>query len=231
MIGEKKAVQAKEGKLLPVLKKFVSKNTAEFSNIKGNLLSTTPKADMKVIMVTSSTQGEGKTISSLSLAYTLANLSKDKVLLVDGSLKSPLIHKLFGLEPDPGLSDIIADNINYSSAIKSTDVDNLYIMPFGSKSANTVINTNYKNLEGIFGTLRNEYDYIIYDGRSILDSSDTTIIAKHFDGILMVIECEKVKWEVVQTAKTKLESAGGTIFSSILNKRKYYIPKFLYGLM
>jgi len=71
--------------------------------------------------------------------------------------------------------------------------------------------------------------FVIVDGSSVLGSSDVSLIADSFDAVAIVVQCEKTKWEVLQMTAKKIETSGGNLLGVILNSRKYYIPKFLYG--
>ena len=72
------------------------------------------------------------------------------------------------------------------------------------------------------------FNYILFDGSAVIGFSDTLAIAKFFDSVVLVIECGKTKWEVVQVASEKLSLVKGKKLGTILNKRSYPIPERLY---
>ena len=78
-------------------------------------------------------------------------------------------------------------------------------------------------------SLRSRFDYVFFDTGPVLNSSDVALMARHFDGVIVVVECERTKWEVLELAKAKIVNVNGKILGVVLNKRQYYIPAGLYG--
>ena len=72
---------------------------------------------------------------------------------------------------------------------------------------------------------RHHYDFVIIDAAA---SSDGFALARHVDGVILVVEAEYTRWPVVQNFKDRLVSSGANILGVVLNKRRYYIPSFLY---
>jgi Mrp family chromosome partitioning ATPase len=82
---------------------------------------------------------------------------------------------------------------------------------------------------GKLKSLMARFDYVVFDGDSLLTSSNASMIVKHFDGVVLVVECERTKWEVLRLAREKVQNVGGNVLGVVLNKRRYYIPRGLYG--
>jgi capsular exopolysaccharide synthesis family protein len=219
----------KIGMLSQDLKTELMENGRELSAVEGNLLSVAESRHIKKIFITSCFTSEGKTVSAISMAYALSTSANAKVLLVDGNLHFPKIHELFNVKAIPGLSDLLIANADYSSVVRETEYQSLNIMPHGTGISDTLGVFRSKIFKDKLDFLSQSFDYIIFDGSSILSSSEAALTAKHFDGIILVIECEKTKWEVVQLAIEKIRNVGGIILGVVLNKRKFYIPKILYG--
>lgn len=76
--------------------------------------------------------------------------------------------------------------------------------------------------------LRQQFDLIIFDSPSAIGSTDAIALAAASDGVVLVVEAEKTRRQVVQEIKTRMEKAGGNILGVILNKRRNYIPRFIY---
>lgn len=210
-------------------KRLISGNKRELLNFKGNLMSTATGKTVKSIMVTSAMNGEGKTTAALSLAYTLAVNAKDNVYLADGSWNAPKMDKVFNFGEVPGISDYFRDDIDLNEIVRQTQTANLSVIPFGKKTSNSMEILKPAVLKEKIDELKSRCDYLIFDAASIMGSSDMAVLSTFFDGVILVIECEKTKWQVVELAKSKLESAGANIVGVVLNKRKFYIPRWLYG--
>jgi capsular exopolysaccharide synthesis family protein len=163
------------------------------------------------------------------MAYGLSTNANAKVLLVDGNPYSPKIHELFNVNRSPGLSDMLLSKAEYNELLIRTEYENLAIIPNGTKVSNMIDIFRSETFKDKLNFLKQRVDYLILDGPSVLSSSDASVISKHFDGVILVVECEKTRWEVVQLAKDRIDKIGGNILGIILNRRKYYIPKALYG--
>ena len=218
----------KIGKLSQTVKEIIENNMSELSAIKGNLLSATKGVDVKTFLISSSKPGEGKTIAAISMALGLAAL-KSRVLLIDGNLRNPTLHQHFNIDVTPGLSDLFLSNADYNEVLHGTEQSELMVLPSGTKIYDSVEIFKSELFKKKLEDLKQMFDYVILDGHSILVSSDISLIAKYFDGTIIVVESEKTKREVVCLAKEKISNVGGNPIGAVLNRRKYYIPKVLYG--
>jgi protein-tyrosine kinase len=104
-------------------------------------------------------------------------------------------------------------------------------MTGGSIPSDKPMPFNEDALKARLGEVREQFDYVIFDGNSVFGSSEVVSFAKHFDAVVLVVECEKTKWEVLQMASEKIQKAGGDVLGVVLNKRKYYIPDSIYRIM
>ena len=214
---------------IPEIKKLFKEKKSEFYSIKGQLLSVAGNRDIRTILVTSCYPKEGKTTAALSIALALTDETDFKILLIDGNFRSPILHAYFNIERSPGFSDIFTSTSETSLTFHSTEVESLVVIPNGTKLANPLRILNEETFNEKLKALSEGFDYVIVDGTSIFGFSDTLVTAKYYDGIVMVVECERTRWEVVQEAKERLENVGGKILGVVLNKRNYYIPKAIYG--
>ena len=209
--------------------KQLSSNFKELSMIDGNIVGL--KKDAKTIYVTSCFDEEGKTISAINIAYGLSVYAGRNVLIVDGNLRAPQIHRLFNVDIYPGLLDVLYSNIRLEEVIVPTEYNNLTIMTGGSTTTEKPVTYNEDALKTLLGQTSEKFDYVIFDGNSVFSSSEVVSFAKHFDAVILVVECEKTKWEVLQMASEKIQAAGGTAIGVVLNKREYYIPDSIYRIM
>ncbi|NQT92509.1 MAG: CpsD/CapB family tyrosine-protein kinase [Lentisphaerae bacterium] len=210
------------------VKRLIGANEAELAGIAGNLLSAAKGREVKTVFVTSSRNSEGKTTAAIALAQSLAANGRNKVLLIDANLRSPRLHELFEVAGSPGLTDLFLGNGDESQVMRDTEYGGLTVLPYGS-GASSVDAFKPEVLSQGLANLKSKFDYIVCDGDSVIPSSDAAMVAKHFDGIVFVVECEKTKWELLQAATEKIENIGGNILGVVLNKRRFYIPRGLYG--
>ena len=205
----------------------LQKNLHELALVQANILSLQNGVKVKTIYVTSCFNEEGKTTAAISMAHALS-INKNKVLLVDGNPRAPILHTCYHTAQDPGLSRLL-DNpeLSQSDLSQTTFYPNLNLLPFGST---TTSRPNLLAENGISTFLKEyaqKYDYIIMDGHS-MTGSDTSMIAAQFDAIVIVAQCEKTKWEIVKQASQRMTLMGGNVLGIVLNRRKFYIPNFIY---
>ena len=214
-----------DGKIQGIL----NMNIGSLAGVQGGLVSASGEQEVKSVLVTSCNRQEGKTITAVSMASALANQSGAHVLLVDGNLQAPMVHKMFNVSPDPGFADVASSRATMEDGLRKTEDERLIILPIGASPEALAGQLRSGEIAGQLQTLGQHFDYLIYDGPSIFEASDPSTVAKHFDGIALVVECERTRWEVVQDAAERLNKAGGNILGVVLNKRQYYIPKAFYG--
>lgn len=219
----------RKGELNEAHRQILMQNLGAFAGIQGGLLSAAEHRDVRTILITSCNRGEGKTVAASGMAYTLAGPANADVLLMDGNLSAPALHTLFAVAPEPGLSDYLATDIALDEAVCPTSLPHLLLMPCGRAAASLFDLTRSDTLTKRLASLKSKFDYVICDGSSVFGSSDASLIAGFFDGVVLVVECERTRWEVVRDAKERLTKAGGRILGVALNKRRYYIPKALYA--
>jgi len=143
-------------------------------------------------------------------------------------MRAPRLHELFEVAGSPGLTDLLLGSADDSQVMRDTEYDGLTVLPYGSGSSAADAFKPETLSQGLTN-LKGKFDYVVCDGDSVIPSSDASVVAKHFDGIAFVVECEKTKWELLQAATEKIENVGGNILGVVLNKRRFYIPRGLYG--
>ncbi|MBF0343724.1 MAG: CpsD/CapB family tyrosine-protein kinase [Nitrospirae bacterium] len=228
MVDSKKAVDDKVF-LSEKVFSLIKRNEREQANFIGHLTVAKREHGYKKILVTSANNFEGKTTTAINISYSISKATNESVLLVDGNIHKPTIFKLFNTVNTPGLTEYFLGQEDYYASIQATMYNNLTIMPSGLEISNSNDLYDASIFENKLNELKARFNYIIYDSHSVLSYPDTSIIARYFDAIVIVVECEKTKYDVIQQAKDKLESVGGKIWGVVMNKRKFYIPRFLYG--
>ena len=172
---------------------------------------------MKVINVTSSMQGEGKSTVITNLAVSFANLEK-KVLLLEGDLRNPSVHRMFNISNINGLTDILLNNKNFAECVHCTEVKNLHILTCGAVPPNPSEILSSKKMKDFINELREYYDYIFIDTPPIGVVTDAGIISTYSDGCVFVVGSKQCDIEMAKIAKKRLEDVGANIIGAVLNK-------------
>ncbi len=206
--------------------KLLNANYRQLSIVESGLLS--KKRAIKTVYVTSPFRGSGKTIAAVSMAYALSVFGGNDTLLVDGHFQSPQIHRLFNVRNSLGLSDALTQQATALDVIVPTAYDHLFVVVNGNRS-NIQVSYEGEMIDKILRVYSAGFNYVIFDGAAVFASPEPAFFAPYFDGVVVILECEKTKWEVAQMTVEKILDAGGHVTGIVLNKRKFYVPRAVYN--
>ncbi len=187
--------------------------------IRTNLLFSSIDNPVRSILMTSSSTGEGKSFISANLAVAFAQAGV-KVLVVDCDLRRGRQHKIFNIDNEKGLSNLLLDDVekNYKKYIKKTRYENIYVLPMGIVPPNpSELLASAKNKQ-LVKLLKNNFDLVIYDGVPIGGLTDSIIMADLVDKIVIVSAYKSTPVEFLQNTKKALEKFNDKIAGVILNK-------------
>ena len=180
----------------------------EFSNIDKNI---------KVINITSTKQGEGKSTVIANLAVTFANSNK-RVLILDGDLRNPTVHKMFQISNKKGITDVLRGHKTFIECINTTQVENLHVVACGTRPQNPSEILGSQRMKDLVKNLRDEYDYIFIDTSAIGIVTDAGIVSTYTDGTIFVVASQDAKVDRIKEAKKSLEMVNANILGVVLNK-------------
>ena len=193
------------------------------------LLHTARSQSMQVVMVTSATQGEGKTSITSQLATSMATAGM-RTLIVDCDLRNPSIHKLFDIGMSPGVSEILLQEVDPSDAIQPTSVPNLWVIPAGQCSNRVVAALAQGHpLETLFNRLRGQFDFVIVDSCPVLPVADALLIGQHVDGVLFSIMQDISQIPKVVLASEKLNQLNIPLLGAVVNGIKQDVYSYGYN--
>ncbi|MFZ5517051.1 MAG: GumC family protein [Candidatus Zhuqueibacterota bacterium] len=194
------------------------------------------KNGMHSLLVTSATVGEGKTTTCANLAITMSQIGL-KTLLVDCDLRRPFIHKMFGIEREPGLSNILINTAQWEDCIQTiTDImmgelnldevllapgmENLNILTAGTapSTPSELINSAY--MPELLTILKSHYDVVIIDSSPVLPAADATILASRVDGVLLVYQVGRTARGALRRTKIQLENVNANMMGIVINNFK-----------
>jgi capsular exopolysaccharide synthesis family protein len=181
------------------------------------LLHAAKNQSMQVVMVTSATQGEGKTSLASQLATSMAAAGL-RTLIIDCDLRNPSIHKLFDLTLAPGVSEVLRQEVDVSDAVQPTAVPNLWSIPAGQCS-NGVITALAQGhpLETLFNRLRGQFDFIMVDSCPVLPVADALLVGQHVDGVVFSIMQDISQLPKVLVASEKLHQLNIPLVGAVVN--------------
>ena len=184
--------------------------------------------EIKVILVTSSMPGEGKSFIAANLACAFAAIDK-KVLLIDCDLRRGRQHQIFQIENDQGLSNLLIDDIKkYNNYIKNTKINNIELLPMGIIPPNPGELLSSKKNKDLLELLKKHYDIIILDCPPVNGLSDTISLTSIADTSVIVSAINITPIETLEQTKKVLEQVSAKVSGIIVNKipdgkkNKYY---------
>ncbi len=172
---------------------------------------------MDTIAVVSTIPGEGKSTTALNLAATMAADGR-RVILVDGDIHWPTLHKILGLEAGPGLTDVLKGEITLDAALQETPVAGLQLLSAGSLSVSPAEIFDTGSMRTLNTTLKERADMVIYDTPACLACVDASILASLADGVVYVAELGKVTQEAFSDSLDILWQANANILGYVFNK-------------
>jgi len=184
--------------------------------LRTNLLMAPELVDGRTLLVTSAEPGEGKTVAVANIGVSLARL-KQRVLLVDGDLRKPRLHQLFGEEQQPGLANVLTGNTTPHD-VRKTKIPGLWLMPAGTLKQNPADLLGSERLEKLVVYLRQHFDWVIIDSPPALAVTDTALISQVASGVLVVIDCARTSREVASAAAERLEAVRAPLVGAMLNR-------------
>ena len=162
----------------------------EYRKLKSMVVKLT-KTDVfrNMLMVTSAIGGEGKSVTSLNLAITLAQEYDHTVLLVDADLRQPSLNDYLGIHSEIGLTDCLVDGVGIGSALIKTGIGGLVFLPAGSKVSNPGELLSSNRMREIVKELKHRYPdrYVIFDAPPVLPFAEVLSLGALLDGIIYVV--------------------------------------------
>jgi capsular exopolysaccharide synthesis family protein len=188
-----------------------------YRTIRTNIQFSMPKGQLRTMLITSSTPEEGKSTTTSNLAITMAE-SGNRVLLIDADLRKSVIHKMFELPNLKGLTNVLAEDLDYREILRSTKVKGLDILTGGPKPPNPSELLGSDKMRTFLESLKKDYDIIILDTPPVLPVTDAAILASLVDGVVLVSSYGQTTFEGLTRAKVQLENVDAKILGVILNK-------------
>lgn len=191
----------------------------DIRTIRTNLQFTASVQESKVLLVTSSVPGEGKSFISSNLACAFAQTGENTII-IDSDLRLGRIHKIFNVSNTKGLSNLLAssDVLDCGDYIKKTSIENVYVMPRGTVPPNPSELLNSSNTRRLIEFLRESFDHIIFDGVPVNGLPDSLVMANMVDRVIIVSAMGYTDIDDLNDTKKALEKIDANIAGVIINK-------------
>ena len=182
----------------------------------------------RVVVFSSVAPGDGCTWVCINSALTLASQNPGSLCLVDANLRSPGLHKAFGIENQSGLSDALTQSGSIRNYIQQIAGSNLWVLPAGS--ANGVQpQLVFETLRVRLAELRSEFETVLIDAPPASLYSDAVQLGRLSDGVILVLQGNTTRRESALSVKDSFDAANVRLLGAVLNKRTFPIPQNVYN--
>jgi len=187
-----------------------------YRTLRTNLQFLASKQDLRTIVITSPTAGDGKTATAVNLAVAMAQADQ-RVVVVSADLRRPRLHRFLDLPNDTGLSLVLSGANEVREAARVPGVRNLRVIPSGPVPPNPAELLQGSRMQEILGQLREFADVVVIDTPPVLAVADASILASRVDGTLLVVNADSASRTATSQARRQLENAGARIIGAVLN--------------
>ena len=168
------------------------------------------------ILVTSSTPKEGKSTTIANLAITMAQMGS-RTLLVDTDLRRPVVHSIFNLKKDKGITNYLMGKLNLQEIVKPTFVDNLFAVTSGPLPPNPSELLSSEDMDRFIKDVKENFDLILFDSPPIIAVTDAAILSTKIDALILVIKAHQTQKNAIKRAKNLLDKVNANIMGCLLN--------------
>ena len=198
------------------------------------IMAALPDVDHPSVLLIGSRSNEGTSTIARELAKVVSLRLEKNVLLIDLDRSRPEHHIYTNAKTVSNLvrqssgSEIATTENSMAGDMHQVEETSLYVMPLFQRTMVTPRTLESAKKGGFWEPLKERFDLIVVDSPPVTLFPDGPAIASNVDGIILVVEAEKTKWQVAFNVKEKIIKSGGNILGIVFNKRKYYVPEYIY---
>lgn len=187
-----------------------------FRKIRTNLQFLAIDSPPRVIVVTSSMPSEGKSTTAINIALALAE-AEHNVVLVDGDMRRPTLHKYLDLVGTVGFSTVLSGGASLEEALQKTRFPGLTVLTSGAIPPNPSELLGSQTARRLLSELRSQFDYVIVDSTPLLAVTDAAILAAGGDGVLIIARYGHTRSEQLSDAVASLQGVGAPLLGAIFS--------------
>jgi capsular exopolysaccharide synthesis family protein len=188
----------------------------QFRSLRNSIHALNPDGASHTLVVTSALRGEGKTVASINLALSMAELPGTHVLILDADLHHPAVESYLGLPRRQGLTEVLTGLLPLDRAVRQTSVNGVYVMGAGAIPPNPSEWISSDRMRSVLNQLKQQFSYVVIDTPEALTISDASLLGAMADGILLVVRLGATPRHYVEQTHNTLEALGGNILGTCL---------------
>lgn len=171
---------------------------------------------LRGFVISSPGASEGKSLTTANLGIGFAQSGK-KTLIVDTDLRRPVMHKIFDVPREPGITDVLLGQVGLLQAIQPTTIDGLFVLTAGQSSPNPGELINSQRMLETLERLKQEMEIVLLDSPPIIAAIDASVLGTKTQGLLLVFHMDETKREAARYSLEQLRKAGVHIIGALLN--------------
>ncbi len=190
-----------------------------YRTLRTNIQFSSVDKPVRSLLVTSSSPGEGKSTTTANLAVVLAQTGQ-RVIVVDTDLRRPVLHKVFGVPNNTGLTTALlaGENVNVDGYLQPTETDTLSVLTSGPIPPNPSELLGSHRMKNLVELLAKAADIVIFDSPPVLAVTDAVIMARQVDGVLLVVDAGQTREQALANAVNELQKTGASVLGVALNR-------------
>lgn len=190
-----------------------------YRTLRTNIQFSSVDKPIRSLLVTSSSPGEGKSTTTANLAVVLAQTGQ-RVIAVDTDLRRPVLHKVFSVPNNTGLTTALlgGDNAPLESFLQTTEIDSLTVLTSGPIPPNPSELLGSHRMAHLVERLTGVADIVIFDSPPVLAVTDAAVMGRQVDGVLLVVEAGRTREHALASATAELQKTGASVLGAALNR-------------
>lgn len=225
--------QHRESSALVTVSQPASSTADAYRLVRTNLLFSAIDDPVRTVLITSTHMGEGKSTTASNLAQVFSE-GEHQVTLIDGDLRRPTIHRIFGITRNDGLTSLLMRTPVSGQPVLDNQQANLHVIASGPLPPNPTDLLGSKRMESLLKELQASNDLTIIDCSPILAVPDSVVLASIADGVVLVVDLDRTKRRDLRRATEAIKGVGGKVIGIVINRlvargAGYYYHSYGYG--
>jgi Mrp family chromosome partitioning ATPase len=189
-----------------------------------------PHLDNRILQFIGARDGEGTSTIVREFARIAATKIGKTVLLLDADRHQPCQHNFFCISQENSWIETLYSGEDIAKAAHQVKQSRLFVSPSANSYRSTPLIFDSPRVDQFWGMLKTKFDLVLIDSAPLTQSPDALAIASRVDGVILVVEADKTRWQTVNNVKEHIVKVGGSILGIAFNKRRYHIPQAIYKL-
>lgn len=187
-----------------------------YRTLRTNLQFSQAHEQLTSMLVTSSGPGEGKSTTIANLAIAMSQQGA-RTILVDADLRRPVVHKIFELEKNKGLTSVLVGKMELEEAIQPSNIENLDVLTCGILPPNPAELLGSEHMKDLVASLKERYDLCLFDTPPLIAVTDAAVLSKELDGVLLVVKSGVTQKDALVRAVELLHNVHAPMLGALLN--------------